>query len=1329
MATEYPPLGKSYVLSYSNDDKAFPIVAIKKDPRVDNYRRPDDLSPHPEPTRYPNHRFTRTQPTNTDERVIWVYEILPAPYIPFTRYDDDLGPVQGRRRFVVNSGQEAILERDKKVSYESREGSAIVSTESEEVWDAGSTDPDAESPFPVKDRDSYDPSRGAVQERRQLVSTTGNEVATLENKDGVITQTSYEAYNEFLSFKIVQTYSVDGPQLVGRATDNDGQLVTVTTQRKGSDNYTPPSPTATKTVEVNREDAESLVERVVDTPELFKANTFSLERPDPIPQKFRVAVPLQSSQEIVEGDANPNLILEDEEISRNEEQRNKFIKRVSVTSRDKTVLPQTLLQKSTDNDRQEVTITETLQEGDTNEVATATITIESDALGDGNYVVRKTEVPELFAGKLISKEGNDPAPPKFRVAVPTTTEEETVAGIVEEPELDTGDIAKSEQQVNKFVKRLRSTFRSLLNLPRTLTQKATNDQGQLVNVSETLQAGDTVETPSATKTVNSEALGDGTFVVTTTLLPNVFGGESFSVETTDPLPQKFRVAAKTITEQRTIEGTANPNITLGAGQLSKSEQQVTEFVKRTSTTERDQAQLPITLTQRSTDNDRQIATITQSLQQGDSVEQASATTTIESEALGDGNFVVTKSTVPEVFGGESFRKTKEDLTPQKFRAAQEDTTSEQTVVGEANSNISLQQGEFSKSEQQINKFVKRVAVTSRETQSEVILNEKILTQQGQIGSRVLTLGLGEQTFTPSATLVDANVEALGDQRTVKTEVTVPSVFPNKTIRKTKEDLTPQKFRAAQSDLIIEESVEGTISQPSAITLGVGEFSKSEEQVTAFVKRTSTNTRDIESSEELTEFVVTQQGQLAERTLILSAQPQSIELGALLTDGSIEELGDGRTIKTEVRVDEVFENGVFSIERPDPAPEKFRVELPTITEQKTIEGTAEAPELESNDLSRSEQQQTEFIKRTTVSKRDETPDGELIGKQTGQWGIETVTETFDEDGTVVGGHKILSNKKSPLGGGKFLGEKVEVEVPITLTETKKDAETGVVFTTVKTLVAAGTTLPLVEANQIAEISPIDAFNSILIVTSVSNLPPEETFSTSINVNYPDILENVGINWEVSNGGNAASAGISSIAAIIKDKLQWQASAGATASARIVGSVFTEIRRGHQGTVKAIVTRSYSLNPPTNIPTITKFSPVYGTVTIKGKSVKVNNRSSVGGFGATNTGSSGGGGFEIDNFASSVQFGPFCHSSPSLQNPSPPSGGTSQTFTASGGSVPAGSYPATSAVATAIASAQLQLGVSTPSGESFIAGFQHIAAVKVEKWRFGIWIQEVYTAIHP
>jgi hypothetical protein len=335
---EQPPLSRFYVIGYSANDRSFPILAQVLDPRVAGYRVPEDLSACPD-KRYPNHVFTGAQPISGDERVRHTWEILPSPYVPFTRYDDDLGPVQGRRRFVVNSGQEASLERDKKVSYEAREGSAIVSSEIEETWDAGSTDPDLDSPFPIKDRDFYDPSRGAVQERRQLVSTTGDEVATLENNNGVITQTSYEAYNEYLSFKVVQTYSVDGPQLVGFATNNEGQLTTVTTQRKGSDNYDAPQPTATKTVEVNREDAESVIERVVDVPEVFDNKTVSASKPEVIPERFRASIPAETTQETVEQESVEVPSLESNDLEKTEERVSQFTVRKSTTSRDLGEIP------------------------------------------------------------------------------------------------------------------------------------------------------------------------------------------------------------------------------------------------------------------------------------------------------------------------------------------------------------------------------------------------------------------------------------------------------------------------------------------------------------------------------------------------------------------------------------------------------------------------------------------------------------------------------------------------------------------------------------------------------------------------------------------------------------------------------------------------------------------------------------------------------------------------------------------------------------------------------------------------------------------------------
>jgi hypothetical protein len=586
---DYPPLSRFYVASYAANDRDYPVVAIRLDPRTAGYKVPEDLSPHPDSKRYPNHVFTGSQPASGDQIVTHIYEILPAPWVPFTRYDDDLGPIQGRRRSVKNEGQVARLGPDQRVNYEAREGSAIVYTEIEEAWSI-ETDDDGNSLFPIRDRDFYDASRGAVQERRQLLVPTGEEEGTLENVNGVITQTSYEPYNEFLSVKIVQTYKVDGPLLIGKATDEARQLATVTTQRKGAADYVPPNPTATRTVEVSREDAESLVERVVE--------------------------------------------------------------------------------------------------------------------------------------------------------------------------------------------------------------------------------------------------------------------------------------------------------------------------------------------------------------------------------------------VPQVFGAEAYRKTREDITPQKFKAAQEDTVFEQTVEGSANPNIVLGAGEFVKSEEQVNKFTKRVATTSRSITSAVTLSEKVLTPQGQIGTRLLRLDVGDQSFTPSATLVDASVEALGDGRTVKTEVTVPSVFTSKTIRKTRLDLTPEKFRAAQADTIIEENLAGVISSPSAITLGAGEFFKSEEQVTEFVKRVSTNTRDISAAEILTETVITPQGQIATRTLRLTADPQSIQPDALLIDGSIEALGDQRTIKTEVRVPNVFDAKTLSASKPDVIPEKFRAKTPVKRTEEVLEkNQADEPSLGGDEFSKTEQRITEFKVQRTITTRE------------------------------------------------------------------------------------------------------------------------------------------------------------------------------------------------------------------------------------------------------------------------------------------------------------------------------------------------------------------------
>jgi hypothetical protein len=454
----YPPFDKFYVVSYAANDRDHPVIGIKKDPRVAGYRVPEDLSPHPDSKRYPNHVFTGAQPSAGDQIVTHIYEILPAPWVPFTRYDDDLGPVQGRRRAVKNEGQQADLAADKKVSYEGRDGSAIVLNEIEETWSI-KTDEDGNSLFPIRDRDFYDASRGPVQERRQLFVPTGEEEGSLENINGVITQTSYEPYNEFLSVKIVQTYKVDGPQLIGKATNEEGQLVTITTQRKAALGYVPPNPTSTKIVEVSREDAESLVERIVDTPEVFRARIYRKTKEDLTPQKFRASQEDLTFEQTIAGTADPNIILLSGEFAKSEQQVTKFVKRVSTTSRAITKAV-TLVESVLTPDGQVGTRTLTL-DSDPQEFVPSALLIDAsiENLGDGRTVKTETVVPQVFSAKTIQKTKLDNVPEKFKVLKPEIITEETVEGTITEPSLGNEDLSKSEQQVNKFLKRVRTIKR------------------------------------------------------------------------------------------------------------------------------------------------------------------------------------------------------------------------------------------------------------------------------------------------------------------------------------------------------------------------------------------------------------------------------------------------------------------------------------------------------------------------------------------------------------------------------------------------------------------------------------------------------------------------------------------------------------------------------------------------------------------------------------------------------------------------------------------------------------------------------------------------------
>ena len=512
------------------------------------------------------------------------------------------------------------------------------------------------------------------------------------------------------------------------------------------------------------------VQRVITAPELFTAKSFATQRPDPVPEKFRVLSPTESTEESIAGTAEmPTLVVGDLEST--EQQVNVHVKRKRKTSRDATTLPKSLTEKATTNDKQVATITQTLQTGDTSVVSSATVDIQSEALGDGTYVVRKVEVPELFTAESFSVQRPDTVPEKFRALIPTESIEENEAGTAEMPELTTGDLEATEQQVNVHVKRKRKTRRDSTVLPTNLTEKATTNEKQIATVTQTLQVGDTNEAPTATKDIQSEALGDGTYVVRKVEVPELFTAEAFSVQRPDPVPEKFRVAIPTVTTEQTITGNA-VTPTLTNGDLQIEEQQQNKFVKRVRKTSRGSVSLPKSLTQKATTNDKQLATIKQTLQTGDTSVVPSATVDVQSEALGDGTYLVSETSIPKIFEGKIFSIQKTDTVPEKFRS---EIPIETETINKVGTIIkpSLVAGELERSVQQANEFVFREQITKRSLTGDVTLPE---VQRAYVEGTIVNVSekLSTSPTIESGLLVSQSVATpIGDGKFVVETVKVP----------------------------------------------------------------------------------------------------------------------------------------------------------------------------------------------------------------------------------------------------------------------------------------------------------------------------------------------------------------------------------------------------------------------------------------------------------------------------------------------------------------------------------------------------------------------------
>lgn len=177
--------------------------------------------------------------------VLRVWEVLPGPFLPETRYDDDLGPVQMRRRAVLNTGQlGGQISASGKTNYEARDGSSVVSWEIQEVWTDGSASNANNPAFPVLRWATYADERGNVNRTSQIQVRdplqTADTATITRPLPGIVVKTWFEAYqdNPYLTRKVVETWRevVHADQRVSSEFGGGVLAISETTAEPGSTN-------------------------------------------------------------------------------------------------------------------------------------------------------------------------------------------------------------------------------------------------------------------------------------------------------------------------------------------------------------------------------------------------------------------------------------------------------------------------------------------------------------------------------------------------------------------------------------------------------------------------------------------------------------------------------------------------------------------------------------------------------------------------------------------------------------------------------------------------------------------------------------------------------------------------------------------------------------------------------------------------------------------------------------------------------------------------------------------------------------------------------------
>ncbi len=818
------------------------------------------------------------------------------------------------------------------------------------------------------------------------------------------------------------------PVITSYALNEAQQVQTIHTQ----DVVTAATPTPSATTEVWKVDRQATAKATITTAtvvDVFPAQKYELEREDRIlPFKFRTRNPMETDTQTVAGTAVVPTLGQDDWTA-SEQQITEFKKTTSRSFRESD-LPVTLIDYKLDNNQRVVTVTDTWDNGLQTITPDTNLTEASVSnLGNDESIQSLSTVDGPFPAAEYEIQIPDPIPEKFRIRVPTETTVLTSTGTAAMQSLDTGELLHKEEQQTEFWKRVTSTGRSAASLPVTLVSYKVTKDTQLETVYETIDTGIQDISPYLNAFLlegSVENLGNDTSLATIGFVTEVFDEARYGTKIPDVIPERFRVAVPTTTTSLRSAGTASPPV-LGTGDLSIEEQQETEFIVRTTTEGRASVSLPVQLISEKMTRNKQREIVVENLDTGiQTLVGAITALTEEAEVqnLGNNTSLATVGATGSLFTEARYGIKIPDVVPERFRVAVPTTTTSELSTNTA-APPTLGSGDLSIEEQQVDAFNMRTTTETRGSVSlPVTLTSYKYTRDKQVETVIETLDSGIQTVIGSSTTVDAEVQNLGNNTSLKTVGTVPTLFDEARYGIRIPDVVPERFRVAVPTETTSIVSAGTASPP---TLGTGDLSIDEQQIDAFNIRTATETRaGVSLPVQLVSYKLTRDKQIETVTETLDSGLQTISgVDELTQEAEVQNLGNNSSLLTVGAVGSLFSAAAASASIPEFLPERFRAAVPSTKSASTVAGTVtDPPVLSGDELEQQETQLDPFTLRREITSRALGSLPTLHGQEYDQ-SLDVVLpyeEFVDDAGTSIG---VARREVTPLGAGKELVKTVDI----------------------------------------------------------------------------------------------------------------------------------------------------------------------------------------------------------------------------------------------------------------------------------------------------------------